>query len=74
MIGDESRFLEAKAQVLQQLRDVEDVVEDTEAVVYQRLDHGRAPAGAVEPGLDRPFLNECGYGLFVCRGQFGGAA
>jgi hypothetical protein len=60
MIGDESRFLTAKAQVLQQLRDVEDVVEDTEAVVNELLDHGRAPAGAAEPGLDWPFLKECG--------------
>jgi len=40
MIGDEGRFLKAKAQVLQQLGDVEDVVEDAEAVVNQLLDHG----------------------------------
>jgi hypothetical protein len=33
MRGDEGRFLIAKAQVLEQLGDVEDVVEDAKALV-----------------------------------------
>src|SRR5262249_47350240 len=63
MIGDKSRFLKAKAQVLQQLGDVEDIVEDAEAVVNELLDHGRAPAGTTAPRLAGPFVNargECG--------------
>jgi hypothetical protein len=51
MSGDKGRFLKAKAQVLQQLGDIEDVVEDPEAVVNSLLDHGRTPAGAAETGL-----------------------
>src|SRR5215510_1125190 len=74
MSGDKGRFLKAKAQGLQQLGDVEDVVEDAEAVVNQLLDHGRTPAGAAEPRLDWPFVNEGGEGGFLRWGEFGRAS
>src|SRR4051794_30902900 len=74
MIRDEGRFLKAQAQVLQQLGDIEDVVEDTETVVNQPLNHGRTPAGAAEPGLDWPLFNACGQCFLLRRGQFGWAA
>src|SRR5262249_35219950 len=73
MIGDKGRFLKAKAQVLQQLGDVEDVVEDAEAVGNQLLDHGRAPAGTAEPRLARPFVNERGECGFLRWSEFGRA-
>src|SRR2546423_11721599 len=74
MIRDEGRFLKAKAQVLQQLGDIEDVVEDAEALVNALLDHGRTPAGTAEPGLDWPLVNECGQGFLLRRGQIWCAA
>src|SRR5215475_8647376 len=73
MIGDEGRFLKAKAQVLQQLGDVEDVVEDAEAVINQLLDHGRAPAGTAKPRLARSFVNERGECGFLRRSELGRA-
>src|SRR5262245_7487451 len=73
MRGDKGRFLKAEAQVLQQLSDVEDVVEDAEAVVNQLLDHGRTPAGAAEPRLARPLVNKRGEGSFLRWGEFGRA-
>src|SRR5215510_15083200 len=73
MIGDKGRFLKAKAQVLQQLGDVEDVVEDAEAVGNQLLDHGRTPAGTAEPRLDRPLIKEGGESGLLRRGEFGWA-
>src|SRR5207244_1541338 len=74
MIGDKGRFLKAKTEILQQLRDVEDVVEDAEAVVNQLLDHGRAPAGAAEAGFDWPLINEGGEFGLLRRGEFGRTA
>src|SRR5262245_32421377 len=74
MCGDERRFLIAKAQVLEQLGNVEDIVEDAEAVADQLLNHGRAPAGAAKPRLERPLVNEGGEFGFLRRGQLGGAA
>src|SRR5215467_568549 len=73
MIGDKGRFLKAKAQVLQQLGYVEDVVEDAEAVGNQLLDHGRTPAGAAEPRLDRPLVNEGDESGLRRRGELGWA-
>jgi hypothetical protein len=58
MIGDEGRLLIAKAQVLEQLGNVEDVGEDAKAIVNQLLDHGRAPAGPAKASLQRPLVNE----------------
>jgi hypothetical protein len=74
MSGDKGRFLIAKAQVLQQLGDVEDVVEEAEAVVNHLLDHGRRPAGTPETGLERSLVNQRRERLFLRRGPFGRAA
>src|SRR4029453_8018371 len=71
MIGDKGRFLIAKAEVLQQLGDVKDVVEDAEAVVDQLLDHGRTPAGTAETGFDRPLVQEGGEFGFLRRRELG---
>jgi hypothetical protein len=57
MIGDEGRLLIAKPQVLEQLGDVEDVVEDAEAVVNQLLEHGRSPAGTAKARWQRALVN-----------------
>ena len=72
MSGDTGGFLKAKAQVLQQLGDGEDVVEDAEAVVNQLLDHGRTPAGAAAPRLDRPLVKAGGESGLLRQGEFGG--
>ena len=40
MRGDKGRFLQVKAEVLQQLGEVKDSVENAEAVGNQLLDHG----------------------------------
>jgi hypothetical protein len=74
MSGDKRRFLKAEAQVLQQLRDVEDIREDAKAIINHLLDHGRTPAGAAETGFAWPLLNELGQGFFLRWGQFGRAA
>src|SRR5258708_859708 len=74
MSGDKRRFLIANAQVLEQLGQVEDMVEDAQAVVNQRLNHGRAPAGAAKARLPRPLINEGSEGGLVRRSQFGRAA
>src|SRR5688572_30144204 len=71
MIGDERRFLIAEAQVFEQLGDVEDVVEDAEAVVNQLLNHGRAPAGPAETSRDWARLKQGGEHCFLRWGQFG---
>ena len=74
MSGDKRRFLKAEAQILQQLRDVKDIIEDAKAVINQLLDHGRTPAGAAEPGLAWAFLNELDQAFFLRWGQFGWTA
>ena len=74
MSRDEGRFLKAKAQILQQLGDIENIIVDAEAVVNELLDHGRTPAGPAEPCLDRPLLNEGSQCLFLARSQLRGAA
>ena len=72
MDGDQSRFLVAKAQVLQQLSDGEDVVEDAETVVNQLLDHGRAPAVTAQPGLTGPSSMRVARGAFWAGVSLGG--
>src|SRR5262245_57670277 len=68
------RLLKAKAQVLEQLGDVEHIVVDPEALVNELLDHGRTPAGTAEPHLDRPLLDPGSEGDLLRWGQFGWAA
>jgi hypothetical protein len=73
MLGDEGGFWIATAQVLESLGTGEDVGEDPKALVNQRLDHGRAPAGAAETSLDRSCVKEGGEEGLWRRGQFGRA-
>src|SRR5215475_746186 len=73
MIRDEGRFLIAEAQILEQLRHVEHIVVDSEALVHELLEQRRTPAGTTAPSFDRPIINETGEFGLLGRGAFGWA-
>ena len=62
---------EAEASVFEPLRHGEDMVVDPEALVHELLDHGRTPAGATEPAVTGPLINQSSEGGFVRGGQCG---
>src|SRR5262249_32352840 len=74
MVGDEAGLLPREAESPEQLRNVKGVGEDAKPFKDQLLNHRRAPASAVEAGLDRAFVDQLGEFFFLRPGQLTGTA
>ena len=71
MVADKGRFLPAKAEILQELRQIKDIVKDSEKVLDKLLNEGSAPGSGAETGGAGSRVKLAGQFLLLRFAQLG---